>query len=130
MPETARERLPRCGQPTRSGASCTAAAIFPDGCLWHSRTPEAEERRAQVASEGGRARSNRARATAVLAARQPRVLTIAEVGGITSSALAGVVTGRMSPTVAGAIAGLVRAHLSVIEAGELEQRIAALEGKR
>ncbi len=113
----------RCQAITKSGSPCGATPVPGDTlCAWHS--PAWAEKRRQWSKKGGAARSNRARAAKRLPAES---LTLAEVQGLLSVALKGVLAGRIEPGVANAVANVARTMTTVAEAGELEERIRELE---
>ncbi len=113
----------RCQAITKSGSPCGATPVPGDTlCAWHS--PAWAEKRREWSKQGGAARSNRARAAKRLPAES---LTLAEVQGLLSVALKGVLAGRIEPGIANASANVARAIAAVAQAGEIEDRIAALE---
>jgi hypothetical protein len=57
----------------------------------------------------------------------PPVRSAAEAAEASSSVLASVANGEVTPDEAGRIMALLAAHKSIVAAGDLEQRIAALE---
>jgi hypothetical protein len=57
----------------------------------------------------------------------PPVRSAAEAAQASSSVLASVASGEVTPDEAGRIMALLAAHKSIVAAGDLEQRIAALE---
>ncbi len=113
----------RCQATAASGQPCSATPRpGRPYCLWHD--PEAGEARRELSRKGGAARSNRARAKKRLPAES---LTLQEVQGLLSVALKGVLAGRIEPGIANASANVARAIAAVAQAGEIEERIAALE---
>lgn len=60
----------------------------------------------------------------------PKVETVADAVGASSSLLAAVAAGEVTPDEAGRVMSLLSAHKSLVEAGDLEARITALEGQR
>ncbi len=83
----------------------------------------ASERRAWSA-KGGQHKSNRRRASKGLTAD---VLTMQELAGVLCRALSKVEEGTMEPNVANSMATLARTIAAVQQAGEIEERLAALE---
>lgn len=60
----------------------------------------------------------------------PAMQSASDVPGITAALLAGVADGRLTPSEAQAVAGLVEIHRKAIEIAEIETRLAALELKQ
>ena len=79
---------------------------------------------AEARRKGGQAKSNRARARKQLAAT---ALTPAELEGVLGLTITQVLSGAKPPGVGSAIAALARASIAIREAGEIEERLAALE---
>lgn len=93
-------------------------------CAWHD--PELANRRQEWSQRGGRARSNRARAAKQL----PGVMTNDELLQFVGLSVKGVLSGRVEPGVANAVANLARAYVTVRESGAVEdlaQRLDELE---
>lgn len=105
----------RCPAVKRDGAVCGAKAGASGFCIGH--TPHAQEARAK----GGASTSRQARA---LRAMPPRLRPVADMLG---KALQEVHDGKIDPRIASAMASLAGALVRVITAGELEERIKALE---
>jgi hypothetical protein len=76
---------------------------------------------AQWRAKGGHNRSNVARAEAALPPR------LKQVEGVLSNTLAQVYRGTMEPRQATAVAAVASAIVRVLQAGDLEQRLIALE---
>ncbi len=113
----------QCKGANAAGQPCDAKPVRPSGwCYWHDPALEAE--RIEGRRKGGAARSNRARAKKRLPAES---LTLQEVQGLLSVALKGVLAGRIEPGIANASANVARAIAAVAQAGEIEERITALE---
>ncbi len=113
----------RCTGTNRDGSSCSGQARpGRPWCSWHD--PDLDGQRARWRQKGGQSRSNKARARKQLPAES---LTLQEVQGLLSVALKGVLAGRIEPGIANASANLARAIAAVAQAGEIEERIAALE---
>ncbi len=113
----------RCKGITKDGKPC-AAKPRPgtEVCPWHSA--DLAERRREWSRRGGINSSNRARARKALPAN---VMTMQELHGVLGLTIRGVLSGRVEPSVANSVASLARAMTTVAEAGEFEQRLAALE---
>jgi hypothetical protein len=65
-----------------------------------------------------------------LAVKLPVIKGVAELPRLSSAILAAVSKGELEPGQAAALASLVASHGKVLELSELENRIAALEGKK
>ncbi len=112
----------KCTAITRSGSPCGATPV-PGGtrCAWHADT-WAEKRR-EWSKRGGQSRSHQARARKALGGTH-------DLKGVQErlvGAQAKVEDGELAPGQAMAMAALGRAIVSVVQAGELEGRIATLE---
>ena len=113
----------RCAATTAAGSPCSAQPVRPSGfCYWHDPSLVAD--RAEARRRGGRAKSNQQRARKQLPAA---ALTPAELQGLLSMALQGVLSGRLSPGVGNAAANLGRSLIAAREAVEVEERLNALE---
>lgn len=91
-------------------------------CPWHD--PEIAAQRSQWSARGGANRSHRSRARKRLIEGS---LTAPEVEALLGKALGDVLEGKIKPGVAIAAATLARAIVVVREAGEIEERLEALE---
>jgi hypothetical protein len=113
----------RCIGTNRDGGPCSAMPrAGREHCQWHD--PELAEARAQWKVAGGKAKSNSARARRkVLAAG----LHLHEVDAALCGALLDVLAGKIEPGVATAAATVARSIVAVRQAGEMEDRLAALE---
>ena len=60
----------------------------------------------------------------------PSITTAADTVTASSSLLSAVAAGEVTPDEAGRVMALLTAHKSLVEAGDLEARISALEAKR
>jgi hypothetical protein len=113
----------RCQATAASGNPCSAkprpGRPF---CLWHD--PEAEQLRREISRKGGEARSNAAR---IKKALPDQALTPIELMGVMSQALRDVLRGALDPGRANAAAALGRTLVSIREATETADRLAALE---
>ncbi len=112
----------RCSAATKTGAACNAAPWRDRLCRWHHPDLAAERREGRA--KGGHARSNAARARKRLPGR---LLTMREVQALLCGLLVDVVKGEAETGVATSAAGLARAIAAVATAGDLEDRLAALE---
>ncbi len=70
-----------------------------------------------------------ARKDAPISIELPPVRSVSEAVEASASVLAAVADGMITPDEAGRVMALLTAHRSIVEVGELERRIAALEGK-
>ena len=106
-----------CVSTRRDGAPCTAQAGASGYCIGHD--PGALEAR----RKGGHATSLAERAAKLLPARLQPVVSILE------GALGEVHRGELDPRAASAMASLAGALVRAITAGELEERLRALEAR-
>lgn len=114
----------QCKALRKDGDRCRARAVAGgELCTFHS-VPDEERRLRSV--RGGQARSNRARAAKAL---EEAGQDFASLRNLLFAALRDVRSGSLEPSRASAMSGLARAILSVSEAGELEERLAAVEAK-
>jgi hypothetical protein len=115
----------RCQAVTKSGKPCSASVVADGMCAWH--VPSWAERRRQWSAEGGRKRSNRARAAKDLPAG---VITTDELRGLVGLTIKGVLGGRIEPGIGRAVFDGARTYAVVTEAGavdELTRRLDELE---
>jgi hypothetical protein len=105
----------RCQAVTKSGKSCSATVVADGMCAGHA--PSWAERRRQWSAEGGRRRSNAARARKELPAG---VMTNDELRGLVGLTIKGVLAGRVEPGIGNSVAALSRAYVAVTEAGAVE----------
>ena len=106
-----------CVSTGRDGAPCTAQAGASGYCIGHD--PGALEAR----RKGGHATSRSERAGKLLPARLQPLVSILE------GALGEVHRGELDPRAASAMASLAGALVRAITAGELEERLRALEAR-
>ena len=106
-----------CVSDRRDGTPCTAQAGASGYCIGHD--PGALEAR----RKGGRAKSRAERAGKLLPARLQPMVSLLE------DALGEVHRGELDPRAASAMASLAGALLRTITAGELEERLRALEDR-
>jgi hypothetical protein len=107
----------RCTSIRRDGLPCTARAGPSGYCIGHA--PGALEAR----RKGGRKASRAERAGKLLPARLQPVVSLLE------DALGEVHRGELEPRAASAMASLAGALVRIITAGELEERLRALEAR-
>lgn len=114
---------PKCTGTNRDGTPCSARPQ-PDRpfCLWHD--PERAADRKRWTQNAGRAKAHRVQARKKILAAG---LELPAVDAALCKALQDVLAGEIEPNVATAAATLARAIVATRQAGELEQRIAALE---
>jgi hypothetical protein len=113
-------KVERCQAVAKSGKPCAATVVDGQYCAWHS--PQWAEKRRQWAAEGGRRRSNAARAKK----QMPESMAHDELLGFVSLSIKGVLAGRVEPGVGNAIANLARAFVTVAGVAEFEQQLAEL----
>lgn len=114
----------KCTATNKDGSPCNAQATRGAFCPWHD--PALAEERAEARRKGGRQRSNAARARKALT-NDARDLV--DVRARLMGALEKVETGELSPAQATAMAALSRAITAVVQVGEFEERLAALEAQ-
>lgn len=114
MSDTPVERV-RCRAIRRDNQPCKGTAIANGLCFAHQ--PQAEEWRVK----GGQASSNAARS---MKAMPERLRPVAE---LLSVSMVRTFAGTLKPQQATAIAALASAYVRVIQTGELEERLRALE---
>lgn len=107
----------RCTSTRRDGEPCTAQAGTLGYCIGHD--PGALEAR----RKGGRATSRAERAAKLLPTRLQPMVSLLE------NALGEVHRGELDPRAASAMASLAGALVRTITAGELEERLRALEAR-
>ncbi len=113
----------KCVGTNRDGTPCSAAlvpgAVY---CRWHD--PALAKERKEWSRRGGLAKSNTARAKRRYA---EGALDVGQLQGIIGATIVGVLAGRITPGIANAVATLARASVSIRDAAETEERLAALE---
>ena len=107
----------RCTSTRRDGAPCTAQAGTSGYCIGHD--PVAQDAR----RKGGQATSRAERAAKLLPARLQPMVSLLE------DALGEVHRGELAPRAAAAMASLSGALVRAMTAGELEERLRALEDR-
>jgi hypothetical protein len=112
----------RCRMTRRDGTPCRGRALGDSGyCVFHDPTRAAE--RAEARKKGGHNRASSARLRALV---PPRLVSIFDV---LEATLAEVHDGTLEPGRANAMANIARALVAVLTAGELEERLRAVEQK-
>jgi len=107
----------RCTSLRRNGSPCTAKAGTTGYCIGHA--PGAQDAR----RKGGQATSRAERAGKLLPARLQPMVSLLE------DALGEVHRGELDPRAASAMASLAGALVRAMTAGELEERLRALEDR-
>lgn len=113
--------VPKCRATRRDGQPCQAPALADGMCFAHSP-------RVAAAREAGHARGGHHSARVVRLRRlvPERLLPIYQQ---LEAAMTELHDGTLDPRVAGAMAAVARAMVSVLTAGELEARVRELEGR-
>lgn len=109
-----------CDGIRRDGARCGAPARS-DGAYCFAHDPARAHERTEARRKGGRHRSSAVRLRALV---PPRLVPVYER---LEAALDEVHQGTIDPRVASAMAGLARAMVAVLTAGEMEERVRRLE---
>ena len=113
---------PTCQGQRRDGRPCTSPLVGADGfCFAHSPMRVAERQAAQ--QRGGQHRASVVRLRGLM---PPRLVPVFER---LERALEEVHDGTLKPGQAIAMATIARAMVSVLQAGEVEQRLRDLEGR-
>jgi hypothetical protein len=107
-------------QSKATGQRCKGKAL-PESMFCFSHDPRLSERRAEGSFRGEKNRAHVVRAGRLV---PPRLLSVYDQLEL---ALTDVRSGKLDPRVAGAMAALARAMVSVVQAGESEQRLRDLE---
>ncbi len=122
MTEATRTNPNHCRGTRRDGLPCTAPVTSTSGyCFAHD--PERAQDRDDARRRGGQNRAGAARLRGLV---PPRLL---DTYDRLEKALEEVHTGTLEPRQASAMASLAGAMVKVMTAGELEERVRALEGK-
>jgi hypothetical protein len=111
---------PKCSDVRTDGQPCGGTALADGKCFAHSETTAAA--RAEAKRRGGR---NSATVVRLRGLMPPRLVPIFDH---LETALADVLAGSLDPRQATAAAAVARAMVSVLTAGELEERVRRLEG--
>jgi hypothetical protein len=112
-----------CEATRRDGRPCTTPVVS-DGRYCFGHDPGLAAQRAEARRLGGQNRANAKRLSKLL---PPRLLPVWEQ---LEAALGDVLTGTLEPKRAAAAASVARAMVAVLTAGELEERVRALEAQR
>ncbi len=112
----------KCQAIARSGSRC-ASPVLPASAYCFVHDPASAAARREASKKGGRARSNQARARKQI----PAALAPDELAGYLSSLFTAVVAGKVEPKVGTAAATIARVLMEVRAAGEIEERLRALE---
>jgi hypothetical protein len=111
----------RCQATTRSGKRCGATVVAEGMCAWHA--PSWDAKRRAWSAEGGRKRSNAARARKELPAEP---LTTAELHSWLGVAFKSVLAGKMEPGVGTAAASIARTMAELAKIANFEDELAAM----
>ncbi len=112
----------RCRGANAAGQRCDAKPVRPSGwCYWHD--PALETERTEGRRQGGKSRSNQARARKQL---PTNVMTMQEVQGLLGVAFKGVLAGRLEPNIGTALASIAKSMVAVAGVAEIEEQIAEL----
>lgn len=126
MPQAPPTEPKRCAGTRRDGQPCHAVAVTAEHCFVHDPARAADREAAR--RRGGRNSSKIVRLHGLL---PPRLRPVFEK---LESALSEVHDGKLSPRTALAMAAVARALVSVLQAGEMEERLrqieAAQQGRR
>lgn len=112
----------RCGGVRKDGGACEASVLTGNYCFAHD--PARAVERAEARRKGGRQSAKIVRLRGLL---PPRLLPVYDR---LEQALGEVHEGSLDARQAQAMAGLARAMVSVLQAGELEARVRELEEHR
>ena len=114
-----KSQQPSCAGIRRDGQRCEALGLLDGYCYSHS--PANATARDAARRKGGRNRSNRRRLRGLM---PPRLVPVFDQ---LEGALSDVLAGGLDPKQATAAAAVARAMVSVLTAGELEERLRKLE---
>ena len=117
-------KVGKCSATNKDARPCSAQVWKEGLCRWHH--PELEAQRTEGRRKGGLARSNRARAHKQLPADP---MSDEEVHAWLGVVFTRVIAGAMAPGVGVAAGSIARAMVAVRQAGELEERLSALEAR-
>jgi hypothetical protein len=120
LPPTDRKR---CDALRKDGSPCQAPALTDDQFCW-AHSAATEERRDAARRSGG---TNSAKSVRLRGLVPPRLLSVFDALEV---ALAEVHAGTLDPRQATAMAAIARAMVSVLTAGEIEQRVRDIEQKQ
>jgi hypothetical protein len=122
MAEASTSDPKRCSAHRRDGQPC-AAAPLPDSAYCFAHDPQRAEQRDQARRRGG---ANSAKVVRLRGLMPPRLVPIFDE---LEAALGEVHAGELDPKRAAAMAGLARAMVAVLTAGELEERVRQIESR-
>ena len=124
MPEATRtiSKHVACRGTRRDGAPCRAPATVDGFCYSHAPGLDAERRAART--KGGQNKS-----TAIRAEKTPLPSYLKPVLGAVLAAIRDVRVGTLSPAQGGSIAALAGVAVRLVTAGQLEERLTALEAQ-
>jgi hypothetical protein len=112
----------RCGATSKNGQQCRALALAGSPfCFSHA--PERAQERAEARKRGGFNSSTAARLQRLIPARLISIYDVLE------ASLLEVHDGKLEPARATAMAAISRAMVTILTAGELEERLRAVEQK-
>ena len=109
-----------CTGRRKDGEPCSARAL-PSGDFCFSHAPQLREKRDAARRAGGRNSSHAARLKQLM---PPRLVPVFDV---LQTALEEVHSGTLAPARANALANVARAMATVLQVGELEERVRRLE---
>jgi len=112
-----------CSAPKRDGTPCTTPVVG-DGRKCWAHDPAMAEKRAEKRRLGGQNRSTAKRLSKIMPVR------LVPVWDQLEQALADVLSGDLDPRQATAAAAVARALAVILQAGEVEERIRALEAQQ
>jgi hypothetical protein len=110
----------RCQSQTKAGNPCRAAATSGGLCFFHANPNRASE----LGRIGG---SKKSRLAADVADPLPRLDKVSAVRDVVEKLIAEIYAGKLHPRVAAGLAALLNLQLRVVEATDLEGRLANLE---
>ena len=117
---TDEQQQSRCTALRRDGQPCESR-VLADASHCYVHSPARARERAEARQRGGRNRSNATRLRGLV---PPRLLSVYDQ---LETALADVLADRLDPRNATAAAAVARSMVSVLQVGELEQRVRDLE---
>ena len=112
----------QCRATKLDGERCRGNAVDDEG-LWFVHSPQLAEQRREGAVRGGKGRTNLIRLSRMMPER------LAPVYERLEEVIEQLHKGKLDPRIAHAMAAVARVMVSVVEAGELEQRLRELEEK-
>jgi hypothetical protein len=109
-----------CEATRRDGHPCTIRVVG-DSCFCFAHSPALREQREQAHRRGGQNRATAKRLAKIMPVR------LLPVWDVLEQALSDVLDGRLDPKLATAAAAVARALASILQTGELEERVRQLE---